>query len=169
MRRSISSWSPAFTSVCSDAIGRSITATPLQPFAAQPSATRTDTTCDQGRKRRQTVQDSTRSAVVGRTSGARSSLLRGWAARARFLRAFRSDLPIELEVSGFVAGDQLRAAVGGQILQGPLDEHHQAALELNDVHQVDEHPDDPGWQSGEVKPEDVGDGGRPADHGKASL
>jgi len=33
-----------------------------------------------------------------------------------------------------------------------LDENHDTALELNDVYQVNEKPDQPGKQTGDVKP-----------------
>src|SRR6516165_8278498 len=42
------------------------------------------------------------------------------------------------------AGDETRAATKGEIEKTPLDEDENAALELDNVHQVDKEPDEPG-------------------------
>jgi len=42
------------------------------------------------------------------------------------------------------AGDQAGAAAKGEIEEAPLDEDDDAALEFDDVDQVDEEPDAPG-------------------------
>src|SRR5216684_4140864 len=90
--------------------------------------------------------------------------------RPRELGGSSCDFLIELEIRGGFAGDEPRASIEGQILNRPPDEDHEAALELDDVHQVDEGPDQPGQQSGNANfSEEVGDGGGPADHRHVPL
>src|SRR5438132_9429857 len=48
------------------------------------------------------------------------------------------DLSIEVEVRGRLSGDEPRAAVEGQVLDRPFHEDDEAALELDEVHDVDE-------------------------------
>ena len=61
------------------------------------------------------------------------------------------------------AGDEASATAEGDVLEAPLDEYENAALELNDVHEMDEKPDEPSGKTGNVKAEDVGDSGRAPD------
>src|SRR5208283_5706882 len=67
------------------------------------------------------------------------------------------------------AGDEAGAAAEGEVLETPLDEDEDAALELHDVHQVNEQPDKPGGETGNVNAENVGDGGGASDDGHVSL
>src|SRR5258707_7726186 len=67
------------------------------------------------------------------------------------------------------AGDQAGAAAKGEIEEAPLDEDDDAALEFDDVDQVDEEPDAPGDEAGDVNAENVGDGGGAADDGHVAL
>src|SRR5258707_8824862 len=67
------------------------------------------------------------------------------------------------------AGDQAGAAAKGEIEEAPLDEDDDAALEFDDVDQVDEEPDEPGDEAGDVNAENVGDGGGAADDGHVAL
>src|ERR1051326_1945799 len=67
------------------------------------------------------------------------------------------------------AGDQPGAAVVGQVEETPLDEHQDAVREFHQVHQVDEQPDQPGYEAGHVKGADLRYGGGSADHGQAPL
>jgi hypothetical protein len=52
-----------------------------------------------------------------------------------------SNLFIEIEISSRGTGNQSRAAIESQILDGPLDENQNATSEFDDVHQMDERPD----------------------------
>lgn len=73
---------------------------------------------------------------------------------------------------GFVgefAGDQAGATVERKIEEAPLDEDNNAALELDDVDEVNEEPDEPGNEAGDVDPENVGDCGSPADDGHIAF
>src|SRR5262245_51516894 len=68
----------------------------------------------------------------------------------------RRHLLVEIEIGGRGTGDESSTAIEGEILDGPLDEHGEPTAELNDVHQVDEGPYEPGEQAGDVTAEDVG-------------
>src|SRR5215470_8415257 len=78
-------------------------------------------------------------------------------------------LALEVEVGGGGSGDQTRPAAEGQVLDGPLDEDENPALELDQVHQVDERPDDPGGEAREAESKRVGDRCPSADYGEVSL
>src|SRR5262252_8195867 len=53
------------------------------------------------------------------------------------------------------AGNQPRAPAERQILESPLNKDLHAALELHDVHQMDEQPDQPRGPSGNVQSKNV--------------
>src|SRR3954454_13424406 len=84
--------------------------------------------------------------------------------RSRFRFVFERGRGVQ-NVRGNRTGDQTRAAAEGQILNPPTDEHDNPALELDQVHQVNEKPNPPGNPAGEVPTEDVGHRGAPADYG----
>jgi hypothetical protein len=67
------------------------------------------------------------------------------------------------------AGDQAGAAAEGKVKEAPLDQDEDAALEFNDVDEVDEEPDEPGDETGHVDAENVGDGGGAADDGHVAF
>ena len=67
------------------------------------------------------------------------------------------------------AGDKASAATESEILETPLDENLDAALELNNVHKMDEQPDEPGEDTGDVQTENVGDSGGAPDHSHVSF
>ena len=67
------------------------------------------------------------------------------------------------------AGDEAGAAAEGQILEAPLDEDENAALELNDVDEVDKEPDKPGGKTEKVNAENVGNGSGAADDGHVAF
>jgi len=62
-----------------------------------------------------------------------------------------------------IAGDESGAAVEGEVEKAPLYEYDDAALEFDDVDQMDEEPDAPGNETGNVDAENIGDGGGAAD------
>src|ERR1700757_2236310 len=62
-----------------------------------------------------------------------------------------------------VACDQARATAEGEIEETPLDENENAALELDDVHEVDKKPDEPGRETRDVEAENIGDSSSAAD------
>src|SRR6266853_6976912 len=76
---------------------------------------------------------------------------------------------VEVEVSSCGSGDEPCPATEGEILDCPLDKNQNAALELDDIHQMDERPYDPSRHSRHVDAESVGDRGPPADHGQTTL
>src|SRR5882724_13147707 len=94
--------------------------------------------------------------------------LRLWRRRERGSRR-PGDLAIEVEVRGRLSGDEPRAAVEGQVLDRPFHEDDDAALVLDEIHDVDERPDEPRRQPRQVDPEHVRDRGGPSDHGHGSL
>jgi len=67
------------------------------------------------------------------------------------------------------AGDKASATTESEIFETPLDENLDAALKLNDVHEMDEQPDAPGEETGDVQTENVGDSGGAADDSHVSL
>src|SRR5258707_9472450 len=67
------------------------------------------------------------------------------------------------------AGDQAGAAAKGEIDKAQLDEDDDAALEFDDVDQVDEEPDAPGNKARDMYAENIGDGGGAADEGHVAL
>ena len=66
-------------------------------------------------------------------------------------------------------GDEASAAAEGEVLETPLDENLNAALELNDVHEMDEEPDEPSEETGDVQSENIGDGSGASDNGHVAL
>ena len=67
------------------------------------------------------------------------------------------------------AGDEAGGAVEGEIEKAPLDEDEDAALEFDDVNEVDEKPEAPGDEAGNVDSENIGDGGGAADDGHVAF
>src|SRR6266852_9629940 len=82
---------------------------------------------------------------------------------------FASDLPVEVEISRRRAGDQSCATAESQILDGPLNKNQDTTLKLDNIHQVDERPDQPGRQAGNLQAEDVGHSRRPPNDRQISL
>ena len=83
---------------------------------------------------------------------------------------------VHIEVGGWgegvgdgFAGDEAGAAAEGEVLETPLDENLNATLELNDVHQMDEEPDEPGEKTGDVQTENIGDGSGATNDGHVSF
>ncbi len=66
-------------------------------------------------------------------------------------------------------GDEASTTTEGEVLEAPLNENLDAALELNDVHEMDEEPDEPGEEAGDVQTENIGDGTSAADDGHVAL
>ena len=67
------------------------------------------------------------------------------------------------------AGDDAGAAAEGEVFEAPLDEDLDAALKLDDVHEVDEEPGHPRDQAGDVNAENIGDGGGATDDGHVTF
>src|SRR5690242_1745617 len=63
----------------------------------------------------------------------------------------------------FRAGDQARAAIVSEVTEPPADEDNQAVLEIDQVHQVDEKPQQPRDDATEVQFPQVGNGGLSTD------
>ena len=72
-------------------------------------------------------------------------------------------------VGGRFTGDEASAAAEGEVLETPLNENLNAALELNDVHEMDEEPDEPSEEAGDVQAENIGDGSGATDNGHVAL
>ena len=66
-------------------------------------------------------------------------------------------------------GDEASAAAEGEVLETPLNENLNAALELNDIHEVDEEPDEPSEEAGDVQAENIGDGSGATNNGHVTL
>src|SRR6266545_2440990 len=67
------------------------------------------------------------------------------------------------------AGDEAGAAVAGEVVVHPLDEDEEAVIELDQVHEVDEDPEEPGGEPGKAQAPEVGDGLVAADGGEVAL
>src|SRR5215813_3029141 len=78
----------------------------------------------------------------------------------------RGNLFIKVEVRGRRASDQSRSTAEAYVLNCPLHEDHHPTLELDYIHEVNEHPDQPRRQTRKVQPEDIGDRSRASDDGK---
>src|SRR5690349_25176919 len=78
-------------------------------------------------------------------------------------------LLVEVEIGRGGTGNQSGPEAEREILDGPLDEDRDATAELNKVGEVDERPDEPGGESGEMQTEGVGHRGGPADDGQLAL
>ena len=72
-------------------------------------------------------------------------------------------------VGGRFTGDEASAAAEGDVLETPLNENLNAALELNDVHEMDEEPDEPSEKAGDVQSENIGNGGGATDNSHVAL
>ena len=72
-------------------------------------------------------------------------------------------------VAGGFAGDEAGAAIESEVEKAPLDEDDDAALEFDDVDEVDEEPKAPGNEAGNVDPKNVGDGGGAPDYGHVAF
>lgn len=66
-------------------------------------------------------------------------------------------------------GDEASAAAEGEVLETPLNENLNAALELNEVHEMDEEPDEPSEEAGDVQSKNIGDGRGATDNGHVAL
>ena len=67
------------------------------------------------------------------------------------------------------ARDQPGAAAEGEVEESPLDKDENTALELDDIQEVNEKPDEPSGQTGDMEAEDVGNRGGAANHGKVAF
>jgi hypothetical protein len=56
------------------------------------------------------------------------------------------------------AGDEASATAEGEVFKAPLDKDLDATLELHDVQEMDEEPDEPGEEARDMQTENVGDG-----------
>src|SRR5258705_4894480 len=81
----------------------------------------------------------------------------------------RSNFPIEIEISSRGTGNQSRPAIESQVLDRPLDENQNAALELDEVHQMDECPDEPSRKTRNMDTEDVRHRMPPANDGHVAF
>src|SRR6266849_7487383 len=61
------------------------------------------------------------------------------------------------------AGNQARAAAKRQILESPLHKDEHATLELDDIHQVNEQPDEPRRPAPKMKAKNISNRGGAAD------
>src|SRR5215471_438824 len=66
-------------------------------------------------------------------------------------------------------GDEARAAAEGEVFETPLNENLNATLKLNEVHEMDEEPDEPSEETGDVQSENIGDGRGATDDGHVAL
>src|SRR6185369_716579 len=76
---------------------------------------------------------------------------------------------VEVDISRGGTGNEPRSAAEGHVLDCPLHENYEPALELDDVHKVDEGPHDPRRQAPEVHAENVGHCGGASDNCEVSF
>src|ERR1700722_14621729 len=93
----------------------------------------------------------------------------GLFAVCRCLGPLSGDQLVKIKVRCGIASSEAGPPAEGQILKCPMDENEDAALKLDDVHQMDERPNQPGKEAGEIDAEDFGDGSCTPDHGQTSF
>src|SRR5215469_11672887 len=76
---------------------------------------------------------------------------------------------VKVEIGGGHTGDKPRPAAESHVLDCPFHEDHDAALKLDDIHQVDEGPYYPRRQTPKMYAEDICDCGCPSDNCKISF
>src|ERR1700738_1895111 len=74
-----------------------------------------------------------------------------------------------LDVAFGRTGNEARTAAKGQIFKSPLHEDQHATLKLDDVHQVNKQPDEPGRPAPKIKPKNVGNGRGASDDRHVAL
>src|SRR5215469_344100 len=85
------------------------------------------------------------------------------------LRLLSRNLLVEVEVGCCRRGDHSRTTTESEVLECPLNKHQHPALKLDDVHQVNERPNEPRRQPGKLDPERVRNDSGASNHGKISL
>ena len=80
-----------------------------------------------------------------------------------------SNLLIEIEISSRGTSDQSCSTIEGEVLDRPLDENQNATLELDEVHEMNECPDDPREKTRNMGAEDIRHRRPSADDGHVSL
>src|SRR5215469_7672249 len=85
------------------------------------------------------------------------------------LRLLSRNLLVEVEVGCCRRGDHSRTTTEGEVLECPLNKHQHPALKLDDVHQVNERPNEPRRQPGELESKCIRNRSGASNHGKVSL
>src|ERR1041385_2561893 len=83
-------------------------------------------------------------------------------------REYNSSFGFESRERG-ASGDQPRGTLVGHIGPGPFDQHQHAVAESDQVQDVDEYPEEPGEEAGEVQSAEVGDRGGATNGRQVSL
>src|SRR5262249_4178243 len=97
------------------------------------------------------------------------SPLAGASSSDRIPRKLLGILSLSLEVGVDVARDEPRPALVAGVGQGPLEHHHEAVAEPDEIEDVDEAPHEPGEEAMEAQPRDLGDRRASADDGQRAL
>src|SRR5277367_7075701 len=84
-------------------------------------------------------------------------------------RGRRSGVRGREDIGGGHAGNEAGAAAEGEIFESPLNEDNDAALKFDDVHQMDEEPDEPGEQAGDLEAKNIGYSGGTSDVGHVAF
>src|SRR5215469_10845199 len=85
------------------------------------------------------------------------------------LRLLSRNLLVEVEVGCCRRGDHSRTTTESEVLECPLNKHQHPALKLDDVHQVNERPNEPRRQPGELESKCIRNRSGASNHGKVSL
>jgi len=70
----------------------------------------------------------------------------------------RRQVPAAHQRAEAIASDQAGAALAGEVVPGPLDEHQHFIVEANQKADMDEQPDEPGHKATNVKRANIGHG-----------
>src|SRR5215470_12160385 len=79
------------------------------------------------------------------------------------------NLLVEVEIGCCRTGDHSRTTAEGEVLECPLNKHQHPALKLDDVHQVNERPNEPRRQPRELESKCIRNRSGASNHGEVSL
>src|SRR5215469_17159496 len=85
------------------------------------------------------------------------------------LRPLSRNLVVEVEIGCCGTGNYSHTTAEGEVLEFPLNKHQHPALKLDDVHQVNERPNEPRRQPGELESKCIRNRSGASNHGKVSL
>src|SRR5690606_11123702 len=66
------------------------------------------------------------------------------------------------------AGDKTRAPFAGEVVRGPLEKYEHFVVKSDQIHDVDENPEEPSKKTTETREPEISHGGIAADHGEAA-
>jgi Phage integrase family len=120
-------------------------------------------------KRHVPLSDRVRSLLRVRAQGASVRSSCGLCYIGIRLRPLSCNLLVEAEIGCCRTGNHSRTTAESEVLECPLSKHQHPALKLDDVHQVNERPNEPRRQPGELESKCIRNRSGASNHGKVSL